>query len=51
VKSLKGIRIWDKNDLGTSLCIEAGAVERYAEAAIEWVPTLDERCMAAGILK
>jgi hypothetical protein len=51
VKSLKGISIWDENDLGTSLCIEEGAVERYAEAAIEWVSTLDERCTTAGILK
>jgi hypothetical protein len=51
VKSLKGIRIWDKNDLGTSLCIEEGAVESYAEASIEWVPKLDERYTTAGILK
>jgi hypothetical protein len=51
VKSLKGISIWDENILGTSIYIEAGAVERYAGAAIEWVSTLDERCTTAGILK
>ncbi len=51
VKPLNGIRVWDENDLGTSLCIEAGAVERYAEAASEWIPMLDERCTDAKLVK
>jgi len=51
VQSLKGFTIWNEDYLGTSIRIEEGAVERYAKAAKEWVPKLDERCTTAEILK
>ncbi len=49
VKSLNGIRIWNENFLGISICIEEHAIERYAKAASAWVPKLDERCTTAGM--
>lgn len=51
VKLLEGFSIWSENFLGTNLCIQRGAIEKYAESAKEWVPRLDERCTKVGLLR
>ena len=50
VANLAGFGISDKNYLGTTVRIEEGAIERYADAARHWVPRLDELCTNAGVL-
>jgi hypothetical protein len=49
--TLEGVSIWNEDFLGTSICLKDGAVEKYASAAIQWVPELDKRGTNAGLMK
>ena len=51
IKALKGFTIWKENLLGTSIHIEKGAIERYAEMAKDWIPKLVERSVKAGLIR
>ena len=51
IEELNGFSIWNDNYLGTSVHIDKGAIERYAEQATMWIPNLHELSVKSGILE
>jgi len=48
--NLNGFSVWSDNYLGTSIHIEKGAIEAFAERATFWVPDLYEICVNKEII-
>lgn len=51
IETLDGFSVWNDNYLGSSVHIDIGSVEKYAEHATLWVPDLYEQCVNNNLVK